>query len=231
MFTADGEVVQYGRTRGVATRARRSSTSPRCTGGRCARARRSAPTSPSTPRPCCERSGSTPTLDPSPARGRNGCRHGRRDGGTTLPPAVSTVSRPEGERAWVPTQHRPACLRRVGSGDIPTVIGLLADDVTWNVPTALPGGKFAGRDGVGQFFQGIGGWRGRRCSSTWRPSARSATTSSSGSYAGQASSLMELRAATARCTCSRSATARSSRSASTSTLTPRPCDARSRRTG
>jgi hypothetical protein len=43
------------------------------------------------------------------------------------------------------------------SGDIPTVIGLLAEDVSWTVPTTVPqGGTFTGRDGVGQFFQGLG---------------------------------------------------------------------------
>jgi ketosteroid isomerase-like protein len=44
-----------------------------------------------------------------------------------------------------------------GRGDIPGVLGLLADDVDWNVPEAVPhGGHFAGRDAVGGFFQGIG---------------------------------------------------------------------------
>ena len=42
-------------------------------------------------------------------------------------------------------------------GDIPTVIGLLADDVAWSAPGTLPqGGSFSGPAGVLQFFQGIG---------------------------------------------------------------------------
>ena len=44
-----------------------------------------------------------------------------------------------------------------GRGDIPGVLGLLAEDVDWNVPEAVPhGGHFEGRDAVGGFFQGIG---------------------------------------------------------------------------
>ena len=42
-------------------------------------------------------------------------------------------------------------------GDIPTILGMLAADVSWVSPKTLPhGGEFAGRDGVLQFFQGIG---------------------------------------------------------------------------
>jgi uncharacterized protein len=46
------------------------------------------------------------------------------------------------------------------AGDIPTVIGMLADDVTWISPATLPqGGEFSGPDGVVQFFQSLGaGW-------------------------------------------------------------------------
>jgi ketosteroid isomerase-like protein len=49
-----------------------------------------------------------------------------------------------------------------GRGDIAAVIDLLADDVEWSSPLTLPhGGQFKGKDGVGQFFQGIGGlWAG-----------------------------------------------------------------------
>jgi ketosteroid isomerase-like protein len=42
-------------------------------------------------------------------------------------------------------------------GDIPAVIDVLSDDVQWDVPTILPqGGSFSGKDGAGQFFQGLG---------------------------------------------------------------------------
>lgn len=43
------------------------------------------------------------------------------------------------------------------NGDIPTIIGLLADDVVWTTPKVLPqGGVFKGPGEVLQFFQGIG---------------------------------------------------------------------------
>jgi uncharacterized protein len=46
------------------------------------------------------------------------------------------------------------CFRR---GDIPGLLDLLADDVEWTSPKTLPqGGSFHGKDGVGQFFQGVG---------------------------------------------------------------------------
>ena len=47
-----------------------------------------------------------------------------------------------------------------GRGDLPAVLAMLADDVEWESPETLPqGGRFKGRDGVGQFFAGIGaGW-------------------------------------------------------------------------
>jgi ketosteroid isomerase-like protein len=42
-------------------------------------------------------------------------------------------------------------------GDIPTVIGMLTDDVTWLTPATVPqGGEFSGPDGVVKFFEGIG---------------------------------------------------------------------------
>jgi len=42
-------------------------------------------------------------------------------------------------------------------GDIPTVVGLLADDVVWHGPETLPhGGTFKGTDEVMSFFQGLG---------------------------------------------------------------------------
>jgi hypothetical protein len=45
-----------------------------------------------------------------------------------------------------------------GRGDIPALLELVADDVDWSSPGTLPhGGDFKGRDGVLQFFQGIGG--------------------------------------------------------------------------
>jgi ketosteroid isomerase-like protein len=44
-----------------------------------------------------------------------------------------------------------------GVGDIPTVIGLLTDDVAWTSPATLPqGGTFTGPGGVLQFFQRVG---------------------------------------------------------------------------
>lgn len=44
-----------------------------------------------------------------------------------------------------------------GRGDVPGVIGVLAESVSWNAPPVLPhGGVFDGHDGVGRFFQGIG---------------------------------------------------------------------------
>jgi uncharacterized protein len=47
-----------------------------------------------------------------------------------------------------------------GRGDIPAVLGVLAEDVEWNVPAVLPHGAQArGRDEVGQFFE--------RLVSTW----------------------------------------------------------------
>jgi len=43
-------------------------------------------------------------------------------------------------------------------GDIPAVIGALEDRVEWDVSAALPqGGSWRGRDGVGEFFQNLGG--------------------------------------------------------------------------
>ncbi len=43
------------------------------------------------------------------------------------------------------------------AGDIATILDLVADDVSWESPRTLPhGGSFSGRDGVLQFFQGIG---------------------------------------------------------------------------
>lgn len=45
-----------------------------------------------------------------------------------------------------------------GTGDIPTVVGLLADDVAWHAPeTLVHGGTFKGTDGAMTFFQGLGG--------------------------------------------------------------------------
>jgi ketosteroid isomerase-like protein len=44
-----------------------------------------------------------------------------------------------------------------GRGDIPGLLGVLAEDVDWSVAEAIPhGGRFSGRDEVGRFFQGIG---------------------------------------------------------------------------
>jgi ketosteroid isomerase-like protein len=45
-------------------------------------------------------------------------------------------------------------------GDIAGVIDLLDDDIEWCSPATLPqGGRFHGKDGVGQFFHGVGaGW-------------------------------------------------------------------------
>jgi hypothetical protein len=44
-----------------------------------------------------------------------------------------------------------------GRGDIPAVMSLLADDVTWTSPRTLPhGGEFHGPSEVGKFFQGLG---------------------------------------------------------------------------
>ena len=42
-------------------------------------------------------------------------------------------------------------------GDIAGVLELLDDDVDWSSPATLPhGGHFHGKDGVGEFFQGLG---------------------------------------------------------------------------
>jgi ketosteroid isomerase-like protein len=42
-------------------------------------------------------------------------------------------------------------------GDVPGVLGAVADDVDWSVTEAIPhGGHFEGRDEVGRFFAGIG---------------------------------------------------------------------------
>jgi hypothetical protein len=44
-----------------------------------------------------------------------------------------------------------------GRGDIPAVLDLLDPAVEWSTPATLPqGGRFAGKDGVASFFQGIG---------------------------------------------------------------------------
>ena len=44
-----------------------------------------------------------------------------------------------------------------GSGDIPTVIGMLDANVEWTSPRTLPhGGEFSGPEQVGKFFEGIG---------------------------------------------------------------------------
>jgi uncharacterized protein len=47
-------------------------------------------------------------------------------------------------------------------GDIPAIVGMVAEDVDWRVPENLPhGGDFHGRDGVMRFFQGLGAnWDG-----------------------------------------------------------------------
>ena len=58
-----------------------------------------------------------------------------------------------GEGAEVVQQAYEAFAR----GDIPAVIESLSDDVTWDVAEVLPqGGSFRGRDGVQQFFEGLG---------------------------------------------------------------------------
>jgi ketosteroid isomerase-like protein len=42
-------------------------------------------------------------------------------------------------------------------GDIPGVIGILADRVDWDVTAVLPqGGSWRGRDGAGEFFEQLG---------------------------------------------------------------------------
>jgi ketosteroid isomerase-like protein len=44
-----------------------------------------------------------------------------------------------------------------GRGDIPALLELMSDDVTWEVTEVLPqGGSFRGREGVGEFFAGVG---------------------------------------------------------------------------
>ena len=41
-----------------------------------------------------------------------------------------------------------------GRGDVPTVLGSFADDITWHVPAVLPtGGDAKGKEEVAQFFQ------------------------------------------------------------------------------
>jgi uncharacterized protein len=43
-------------------------------------------------------------------------------------------------------------------GDIPAVIAVVDENASWDVSPAVPqGGSFRGKDGVGQFFQGLGG--------------------------------------------------------------------------
>jgi ketosteroid isomerase-like protein len=43
-----------------------------------------------------------------------------------------------------------------GRGDIPVVLGVLHEDVEWNVPAAVPQGRrVRGRDEVGGFFQNL----------------------------------------------------------------------------
>jgi ketosteroid isomerase-like protein len=42
-------------------------------------------------------------------------------------------------------------------GNVPGVLDVLADDVTWDVPTIVPqGGSASGKEEVGQFFQRLG---------------------------------------------------------------------------
>jgi ketosteroid isomerase-like protein len=44
-----------------------------------------------------------------------------------------------------------------GRGDVAAVLGLLGDRVEWDVTTVLPqGGSWRGREGAGEFFQGLG---------------------------------------------------------------------------
>jgi uncharacterized protein len=44
-----------------------------------------------------------------------------------------------------------------GKGDIPALLDLLDDGVEWSSPKSLPqGGSFRGKDGVGNFFAGVG---------------------------------------------------------------------------
>lgn len=45
-----------------------------------------------------------------------------------------------------------------GRGDIPALVELLDDAVQWSSPRTLPqGGEFSGKEGVLEFFQGVGG--------------------------------------------------------------------------
>jgi ketosteroid isomerase-like protein len=44
-----------------------------------------------------------------------------------------------------------------GRGDVPAVLGTLSDRVEWDVSAILPqGGSWRGREGVGEFFAGLG---------------------------------------------------------------------------
>jgi uncharacterized protein len=46
---------------------------------------------------------------------------------------------------------------KFGKGDIPGILEALDDSVQWSSPTTLPqGGEFKGKEGVLEFFQGIG---------------------------------------------------------------------------
>jgi ketosteroid isomerase-like protein len=49
-----------------------------------------------------------------------------------------------------------------GQGDVPAVLGVLADDIAWSVPPPLPQAVEAhGRDEVGAFFERLGSiWEG-----------------------------------------------------------------------
>ena len=43
-----------------------------------------------------------------------------------------------------------------GRGDVPAVLGAMAEDIHWNVPEVLPQGMHVhGRDGVGGFFENL----------------------------------------------------------------------------
>ena len=56
------------------------------------------------------------------------------------------------DNAQVVTQAYEAFSR----GDIPALLEMMGDDVSWEVTEILPqGGSFAGRDGVGEFFAGV----------------------------------------------------------------------------
>lgn len=90
--------------------------------------------------------------------------------GLTTPPEVATYDAHEvflsGRAVHAPTAPAPPLSDHVerlregyaafARGDVPTVLALLSEDVTWESPASLPfGGTFRGRSEVGGFFASL----------------------------------------------------------------------------